>query len=243
MEGNTQSVATGARKKRSTKQESASWCDESVAMLFRLRFSSDITRRFKSKNNFDKKIAYSFLASELSARMKREFTVKHIQNKFSKLQQEWSKSNPSLPTPTGNVPLEKPPAYFDIMMEYWGSKPGYRRETLMSSDPQAASSGVESDVDYDCDFDEGHDFDSEEESQQVLEHQKKKCKKMTKAKTQAETLESGFQAVKEGLLGLGASMNQNDGLHNQISSLMEIVKEQSKQIAALTSAMNARQHS
>ncbi|KAG9398191.1 hypothetical protein AC1031_014790 [Aphanomyces cochlioides] len=222
MEGNTQSVATGARKKRSTKQESASWCDESVAMLFRLRYSSDITRRFKSKNNFDKKIAYSFLASELSARMKREFTVKHIQNKFSKLQQEWSKSNPSLPTPTGNVPLEKPPAYFDIMMEYWG----------------AASSGVESDLDYDCDFDEGHDFDSEEESQQVLEHQKKKRKKMTKAKTQAETLESGFQAVKEGLLGLGASMNQNDGLHNQISSLMEIVKEQSKQIAALTSVMN-----
>ncbi|KAG9398442.1 hypothetical protein AC1031_014626 [Aphanomyces cochlioides] len=65
------------------KEEPAVWCDESVAKLFMLRYKSDLTKRFESKNNMQKNYAYECLASELSVFMQRTFTSTQVINKVS----------------------------------------------------------------------------------------------------------------------------------------------------------------
>ncbi|CAK4949102.1 unnamed protein product [Aphanomyces euteiches] len=100
----------------------AVWCTESVAALFRLRYNSHISFRFNSKNNNQKGLAFSMLASELCTDIRRTFTAKQVQEKLSRLKSEWACSTPKKQKPTGNDVLQPPPAYFDLMQEYWGSK-------------------------------------------------------------------------------------------------------------------------
>ncbi|KAH9081315.1 hypothetical protein LEN26_021381 [Aphanomyces euteiches] len=104
------------RPKKDPSLPSAVWDDESVALLFKLRYKSELTSRFESKNNYDKKMAYILLASAMTIALKRSFDSKQVQDKLSKMKADWSMSNPSLPAQTGNDTKGIQPAYFDIMM-------------------------------------------------------------------------------------------------------------------------------
>ncbi|KAF0746690.1 hypothetical protein AaE_008023, partial [Aphanomyces astaci] len=64
----------------------------------------------------------------------REFVAKQVQDKFAKMKTEWSASKPSLPSPTGNLSKAQLPMHYGIMLEYWRTKVGYKRESLMSTD-------------------------------------------------------------------------------------------------------------
>ncbi|RHY85393.1 hypothetical protein DYB28_001109 [Aphanomyces astaci] len=57
------------------------WDDDGVAALFRLRYKSQLSARFYSKNNADKKTAYVMLAVELSVTTEKEFSVAQVQDK------------------------------------------------------------------------------------------------------------------------------------------------------------------
>ncbi|ETV79615.1 hypothetical protein H257_06875 [Aphanomyces astaci] len=48
------------------KKKSASWCDDSVARLFFLRYKTELANRFDSKNNNQKKEAYEMSSALLS---------------------------------------------------------------------------------------------------------------------------------------------------------------------------------
>ncbi|ETV66228.1 hypothetical protein H257_17270 [Aphanomyces astaci] len=88
------------------------WCDDSVEKMFMLRYKSALAPRFESKNNYGKREAYV----------------------LAKMKSEWSLSKPSLASPTGNATKPPQPIHFDAMLEYWGDKIGYKRESLMSTD-------------------------------------------------------------------------------------------------------------
>ncbi|RHZ39690.1 hypothetical protein DYB26_014751, partial [Aphanomyces astaci] len=110
------------------------WCDDSVEKMFMLRYKSALASRFESKNNYGKRVAYVMLATKLSVSMEREFTAKQVQDKLAKMKSEWSLSKPSLASPTRNETKPPQPMHFDVMLEYWGDKIGYKRESLMSTD-------------------------------------------------------------------------------------------------------------
>ncbi|RHY64862.1 hypothetical protein DYB38_004731 [Aphanomyces astaci] len=63
------------------KKKSASWCEESVARLFFLRYKTELANRFDSKNNNQKKEAYEMLASELSIDVNRVYSAKQVKDK------------------------------------------------------------------------------------------------------------------------------------------------------------------
>ncbi|KAF0724528.1 hypothetical protein Ae201684P_012628 [Aphanomyces euteiches] len=110
------------------------WDDDSVATMFRLRYKSHLARRFESKINAEKKAAWVMLAAELSVTMERDYNVAQVQDKFSKLKAAWALSKPSIPGPTGNEDSMPMPQDYDVMLEYWGDKLGFQRDSLMSTD-------------------------------------------------------------------------------------------------------------
>jgi len=63
---------------------------------------------------------------------------------------QWVKSLPSKPKPTGNRSDKdsevkgngKEPPHFDIMLEYWSDKAGFKRESLLSTDDSIETSVV-----------------------------------------------------------------------------------------------------
>ncbi|RHY68170.1 hypothetical protein DYB30_011135, partial [Aphanomyces astaci] len=57
------------------------WDDDGVAALFRLRYKSQLSARFYSKNNANKKTAYVMLAAELSVATEKEYSVAQVQDK------------------------------------------------------------------------------------------------------------------------------------------------------------------
>ncbi|ETV78742.1 hypothetical protein H257_07585 [Aphanomyces astaci] len=166
---------------------------------FSLRYNSRLASRFDSKNNSGKRVAYVMLAAELSVEMQREFVAKQVQDKFAKMKTEWSVSKPSLPSPTGNLSKAQLPMHYDIMLEYWGTKVGNKRESLMSTDDCIEDDNVVV-------------LDDEEDDVEIKteEPQKKKQKKNNvekKPKDAAASLEAGFNSIKEGLMFLGSSMS------------------------------------
>ncbi|KAG9400383.1 hypothetical protein AC1031_010603 [Aphanomyces cochlioides] len=70
-----------ALSKKGKVQPAAVWCAKSVVALFRLRYNSHISFRYDSKNNNQKGLAFSMLASELSTDIRRTFTAKQVQEK------------------------------------------------------------------------------------------------------------------------------------------------------------------
>ncbi|KAF0717168.1 Aste57867_2459 [Aphanomyces stellatus] len=124
------------------------------------------------------------LTADLSATMQREFTAKQIQEKMSSMKADWATSNPSLPSPTGNLPKVPYPAHYDVMLEYWGSKVGYQRESLMSTDDVEQTT-------LDLESDATEDIDKDEPTQQQNKRQKKKS-----GKSHSEAIEAGFNAMK-----------------------------------------------
>ncbi|KAF0707564.1 hypothetical protein AaE_013548 [Aphanomyces astaci] len=181
-------------RKSAVKQEASPtlWSDTSIAKLFSLRYKSSLAARFDSKNNAGKRVAYVMLAAELSLAMEREYTVLQIQDKLAKLKTAWSTSKPTLPGPTGNEAKQAPPQYYDIMLEYWGDKVGFQRESLMSTD------------DVDKEEPKILDVDSADEKPAT---KRAKREANPPARRQGDALEAGFNAIKEGLVFLGTSLN------------------------------------
>ncbi|ETV65969.1 hypothetical protein H257_17447 [Aphanomyces astaci] len=172
------------------------WDDDGVAALFRLRYKSELSARFYSKNNADKKTAYVMLAAELSVATEKEYSVAQVQDKFAKMKSAWSLSKPSNAIETGNAPSAPLPPHYDVMLEYWSDKKGYQRESLMSTD--------ENEIVNHINVKQESGSECEEE---MLRSRKKKKSNPSKSKSHSEALEAGFMAIKEGLIHLGSSLS------------------------------------
>ncbi|ETW01381.1 hypothetical protein, variant [Aphanomyces invadans] len=112
-------------------------------------------------------------------------------------------TKPSNPSDTGNGPLAPLPPHYDIMLEFWGAKKGFQRESLMSTDAiivDGANSSDETQLKRENGSDDDSDIDKPQE-------RRKKRAKTTKATSQGEALEAGFLAIKEGLIHLGTSLS------------------------------------
>ncbi|KAG9401365.1 hypothetical protein AC1031_009230 [Aphanomyces cochlioides] len=66
------------KKSRNQVTRTYVWCDDSVNKMFELRYKSELSQRFDSKNNYGKRVAYIMLAAELSMLTKQEFTAKQV---------------------------------------------------------------------------------------------------------------------------------------------------------------------
>ncbi|CAK4679204.1 unnamed protein product [Aphanomyces euteiches] len=193
--------------------KNSSYVAKSVAALFRLRYNSHIPFRFNSKNNNQKGLAFSMLASELSTDIRRTFTAKQVQEKLSRLKSEWACSTPKKQKPTGNDVLQPPPAYYDLMQEYWGSKQGYRRESLLSTDDTiTCDSSIEEMIEVIDGSDQS--LDTQDKKVEIQDEKPKKQEKISfsrpKAPSNSAAIESGLFAIKDGLIALGNFIqNQN----------------------------------
>ncbi|KAG9415178.1 hypothetical protein AC1031_008611 [Aphanomyces cochlioides] len=234
----------GRKTKSKASEKWTRWCDDSVAKMFALRYKSPLEQRFNSKNNADKKVAYVMLAAELSLAMNREFSVVQVQDKFQKMKAAWSLSKPSNPSPTGNDCKPPLPANFEIMQEYWGSKAGYRRESLMSTDD---SNDDELASKHDVvpnkkrlldDLIESELSDDEKHPDNQKPSKQKKQSNRTKTKTQGKSLEAGFNAIKDGLIFLGSSLAtvNNQASNSNVATMDDVLKainDQSQTMAKL----------
>ncbi|KAG9399539.1 hypothetical protein AC1031_011935 [Aphanomyces cochlioides] len=117
---------------------------------------------------------------------------------------------PKKQKPTGNDVLEPLPVYYDLMEEYWGSKLGYRRESLLSTDETiTCDSSTEEVIDsYDQSLDtQGRKIELQDKKP---EKQEKISFSRQKAPSNSAAIESGLFAIKDGLIALGNSIqNQN----------------------------------
>ncbi|KAG9397931.1 hypothetical protein AC1031_016349 [Aphanomyces cochlioides] len=188
-------------------------------------------------------MAYILLASEMTIALKRSFDSKQVQDKLtvSKMKADWAMSNPSLPAQTGNDAKCIQPAYFDIMMEYWSDKKGYQRESLFSTDDP-----------NDDDDNSSHGSDSaSSDSEQELSQSKRRRVKNTMKKTQekkqrsqAEAIESGFAAVKDGLIAMaGAIAIPSQPPSSSFDSVLEILQTQSNQLGQLIALLSKKDNS
>ncbi|RHY11768.1 hypothetical protein DYB36_001829 [Aphanomyces astaci] len=228
------------------------WCDDSVEKMFMLRYKSALASRFESKNNYGKRVAYVMLATKLSVSMEREFTAKQVQDKLAKMKSEWSLSKPSLASPTGNATKPPQPMHFDVMLEYWGDKIGYKRESLMSTDDVSEDDSLQNSTDMigdavDLSFVADDDDAKEIKIEMAEEPSKKKQKKSSrdaKAKSQSESLEAGFNAIKEGLMFLGTSMSQQPQVQPApgatLDDVLIAIKSQSDTMTQLLSHLVAQ---
>ncbi|RLO01309.1 hypothetical protein DYB28_015937 [Aphanomyces astaci] len=91
----------------------ASWCPESVKLLFYLRYDSDLRQKFDEKDNRSKRTGYELLASTLSDKIGRKFDNAQVQQKLSQLGTVWAKLDPKDDEATR-------PQHWDVMNEYWG---------------------------------------------------------------------------------------------------------------------------
>ncbi|ETV74818.1 hypothetical protein H257_10879 [Aphanomyces astaci] len=188
--------------------------------MFKLRYKSALASRFDSKNNYGKRVAYVMLATELSVVMQREFTAKQVQDKLAKMKTEWSLSKPTLPAPTGNSPQTLLPLDYDVMLDYWGEKAGFRRESLMSTD-DVSDEEISTDKN-DNNPDNASLSDDEryagEKAQQPEQNKIKTNGKSKKTTSPSESLEAGFTAIKEGLMFLGSAMAQQTPSHQVMAA-------------------------
>ncbi|KAH9095618.1 hypothetical protein Ae201684P_015419 [Aphanomyces euteiches] len=199
----------------------AVWCDSSVELLLRLRFA-DMSDRFNgARNSQMKKEAYGMLADELSTAMGREYD----HNQLHQLRKSWFHPKHK---PTGNGKnVKSKPQYFDIMFEYWGSKPGYSRDSLLSSDTNAAIQTID-DNDQDSErssenfltsSDTEHNPGNSDENEAISNMKKRSkpehfsrpraneaIKKPKTSGSQADSILRGLEAVGTGLQSLGTAL-------------------------------------
>ncbi|KAH9110604.1 hypothetical protein AeMF1_014646, partial [Aphanomyces euteiches] len=125
-------MSRGRPKKEDQVKNAARWNEEAVERMFQLRYKDFAGRFDHCKNTQAKKEAYILLAAELSLQMGVVYDVTQVQNKFHELRKKWT--SPSLKA-TGNGDLVQPkPQFYDIMLDYWGMKPGLSRDTLFSTE-------------------------------------------------------------------------------------------------------------
>ncbi|KAG9406203.1 hypothetical protein AC1031_020407 [Aphanomyces cochlioides] len=253
----TDAYGESTSKPRGEESSQAVWCDISVALMFKLRYKSPLSLRFQTRNNNDKGLAYGLLASELSVDMRRVFTQRQVKDKLAKMKSEWSKSNPSTPLPTGNDSARFVPAHYDVMLEYWGDKDGYRRESLMTTDDGFEAEEKDEpnrfnemaagfDAQSDGHHEDEHEFDSWNNAKHAQRDARNKKRvfsrtkdetKSSKQKTHADAIEAGLFAIKDGLVSLGQAMSSSGSERATNTATMDDVLIA---IRAQTEAMQAQ---
>ena len=140
------------------------------------------------------------------------------------MKSEWSKSKPNAPKQTGNEFSRLMPAHYDLMLEFWGNKVGYRRDSLMTTETDfddgennidtVVQDGGESVSSLELDDIGGMSIQSiyiltnllvEEkmEAPRAVDNKKrvfthsKESKRGVKPRTQADAIESGLFAIKD----------------------------------------------
>ncbi|KAH9090542.1 hypothetical protein Ae201684P_014341 [Aphanomyces euteiches] len=149
--------------------------------------------------------------------------------------------NPANPSPTGNLVKEAPPLHFDVMQEYWGSKRGYLREPLMTTDDVSEE---DFDSQNEQEYNQGNIYRSTNQTIQHRPNSKraKKELKQARARGQRGALEAGLMAIKEGLVFLGqstAAVPPNNQMPNESQSvatmddLMTAIKSRNETLTKL----------
>ncbi|CAK4692904.1 hypothetical protein LEN26_003163 [Aphanomyces euteiches] len=102
---------------RKSDKPSATWCNQSVRLLFQLRFDTELRKKFDERDNRAKRAGYEMLASKLSEQMSRKYDNAQVQQKLSQLHTVWTKYKPQEDESATNRP-----AYYDLMVKYWGDQ-------------------------------------------------------------------------------------------------------------------------
>ncbi|CAK4670427.1 unnamed protein product, partial [Aphanomyces euteiches] len=189
------------------------------------------------------------VASELSIEMKRLYTAKQVKDKWAKMKSEWSKSKPNAPKQTGNEFSRLMPAHYDLMLEYWGNRVGYRRDSLKTTevaieDGENGNDGIMqefdevssgSDLDASGDMKGKKDADGHHDLKRRGFTETRESKRIAKARTQADAIESGLFAIKDGLVSLGQSVGSktdNEANNATLNQVLEAIQEQSAAMQA-----------
>ncbi|CAK4131172.1 unnamed protein product, partial [Aphanomyces euteiches] len=174
---------------------------------------------------------------------------------FHELRKKWT--SPSL-TATGNGDLVQPkPQFYDIMLDYWGMKPGLSRDTLFSTEVDILDPFNEPGDDKEPPLlsveSETTEIKLEKktsERKQVFSARRQPSVKSEKTSsvTQAEALMSGLDAVGKGLNGIGAALAEgpsstsNDQLVAALERQTDAFVRQADQMQQLLSFLVAKEN-
>ncbi|KAH9070022.1 hypothetical protein Ae201684P_002394 [Aphanomyces euteiches] len=242
---------SSAPKKEDQVKNAARWNEEAVERMFQLRYKDFAGRFDHCKNTQAKKEAYILLAAELSLQM----GVVYDATQFHELRKKWT--SPSL-TATGNGDLVQPkPQFYDIMLDYWGMKPGLSRDTLFSTEVDILDPFNEPGDDKEPPLlsveSETTEIKLEKktsERKQVFSARRQPSVKSEKTSsvTQAEALMSGLDAVGKGLNGIGAALAEgpsstsNDQLVAALERQTDAFVRQADQMQQLLSFLVAKEN-
>ncbi|RHY52532.1 hypothetical protein DYB38_005758 [Aphanomyces astaci] len=240
----------------------ASWCPESVKLLFYLRYDSDLRQKFDEKDNRSKRTGYELLASTLSDKIGRKFDNAQVQQKATR------------------------PQHWDVMNEYWG--PGSKFPQPQLQPPIVPRHQINKRDSADSDYLAPPAVTSSTLSTSFLEAvvpalssslaavQPHKLRRILSKHSESDeavaatdvhsaaaaavsssaaqsdqgdseaTLISGFLAVKEGLVAISSAIaghgndDKMDVLVAAVAKQTHAIEQQSKQLAALVDLLSTR---
>ncbi|RQM24049.1 hypothetical protein B5M09_006946 [Aphanomyces astaci] len=240
----------------------ASWCPESVKLLFYLRYDSDLRQKFDEKDNRSKRTGYELLASTLSDKIGRKFDNAQVQQKATR------------------------PQHWEVMNEYWG--PGSKFPQPQLQPPIVPRHQINKRDSADSDYLAPPAVTSSTLSTSFLEAvvpalssslaavQPHKLRRILSKHSESDetvaatdvhsaaaaavsssaaqsdqgdseaTLISGFLAVKEGLVAISSAIaghgndDKMDVLVAAVAKQTHAIEQQSKQLAALVDLLSTR---
>ncbi|KAF0728571.1 hypothetical protein Ae201684P_017008 [Aphanomyces euteiches] len=218
----------GRPRKEDEQKEAVRWSERSVECMFELRYKTLADRFDRCKNTQATKEAYITLACELSLQMVTPFDASQVQNKLHDLRKKWTSPKHKA---TGNGDLVKTkPQYYDILNDYWGSKEGLSRTSLLSTDVVALETNDDN-PDRACDEQNVLERPNDDivMSSQYFSRKPAQSRKMTSsALSQVDALLSDLKAVGSGLEAIGASIKSgSSGQSDQTAALASAMERQS----------------
>ncbi|ETW08058.1 hypothetical protein H310_02425 [Aphanomyces invadans] len=261
-----QEVKRPRGRPRNSDKPTASWCAESVKLLFYLRYDSDLRQKFDEKDNRAKRTGYEMLASTLSDKMGRKFDNAQVQQKLSQLNMVWSKLDPKDDS--------NRPQHWEVMNEYWGPDGKFPQHQLPAtvpkrdstdSDTTPAVSAVLSSSFLEAVVPPVHvphnklrrilskQAESEDSSAASFDVHSSVAVPSSAAAHSHENsigdhsaLVTGFMAVKDGLVAISTAIaghikeDKMDMLIGAVAKQTRAIEEQSKQLASLVTLLSAQ---
>ncbi|KAF4142034.1 Myb/SANT-like DNA-binding domain, partial [Phytophthora infestans] len=219
----------------------ASWSDEDVEELFRLRYKG-LVNRFKNTRDTKRiKYAWALLASTLSVNQGKVFTDQQCQAKMKNMKSKWASAREAEGR-TGNGGPVRPPKHYTIMKDYWGDATGMNNRPYLSTEDSDIILTV-------CEAASG---DASMTSDSASSERHERCtlseacsasssKRVKRVRTQGECVEAGLSAVAKGFsegleaIGKGLASVRNEGSESltvMVQKRTELLREQSERAHA-----------
>ncbi|KAE9357062.1 hypothetical protein PF008_g3334 [Phytophthora fragariae] len=219
-----------------TAKSTASWNDEDVEELFRLRYKV-LDGRFKNTKDTKRiKFAWSVLASTLSVNQSKVFTDQQCQSKMKNVKQKWASTRAAVGRTGNDGPIRRPNHYSTIK-NYWGEATGMKNRPHLSTEDSDTIAAAGDSASISAASLPSTPAATGTTSRRTISATSGEPSTKRVKRTQGECVEAGLSAVAKGFcegleaLGKGLAVAQSDGGDGPAAAVpqqTEIFRQQSE---------------